>query len=180
MREQLSQKIFYMDRDMKLLKYIQFSFFLILTSCSLVTSSYHYTKGTQHLEQGNYEEAICELQKAVDLEPDFARNHLNLCAAYLNVGDYDKAWFHSRQSRICKYDDGLSEIQFVHLCDRFIHQAELDKPGTSYEKVISILGEPDVTIQPLVSNKKIIIYGTYVMVFENDKLTLTELCHSFN
>lgn len=68
-----------------------FSLF-ILSSCHTVNSTYHYKKGTEYLEGNDYEKAIPHLEKAVKLNPDRARNHTNLAAAYAATGQMDKAW----------------------------------------------------------------------------------------
>ncbi len=155
---------------MKIFRLITCTTLLMFTSCNTAASSIYFYKGTQCLQEGNFEQAIVDLKKAVELNPTYARNHVNLCAAYMIIGDDEKAWYHSRQSRMCRYGDNSSEKQFENQCDRYIHKPGLDRPGTSYEEVISKLGAPDLFCEASDSTRKVITYGTFMMIFDEGKL----------
>lgn len=141
---------------------------VVLTSCSTVASSFHYTRGTECLDRGDCEGAIKELTKAVELDPEMARNHTNLSFAYLSCNHYDKAWYHIRQAVLCPYQDSAGYINFMNLCQAMVINPKLNEPGTPLEEVRRKLGEPDIEI----NNDKTLtyIYGLCVMEFEEGQL----------
>lgn len=144
---------------------------LFVTGCAAIKSSYHYTKGTQYLDNGNIEAAIGELNQAVDLYPDMGRNHTNLAAAYMLNNNVEKAWFHCRQAVLCPYQDADASLNFVKMCDLLIIKAGLNQPGVSQNEVLQALGLPDITISN--ENHSVVFYhyGTCSMEFHNGILT---------
>lgn len=144
---------------------------LLFTACSTANSSFHYTKGTEYLDQCNYPEAIYELQQAVDLDPAMARNHTNLSVAYRSYNNYDAAWYHCRQAVRSPYDDGLCKMQFAEYCHLLIIKPGLNRPGTSVIDIFSKLGFPDDVSED--ENHQIVhcTYGLCEMSFENSLLT---------
>jgi tetratricopeptide (TPR) repeat protein len=144
---------------------------IFLTSCSCITSSFHYTKGTQCMERGDYDGAVIELNQAVELDPEFARNHSNLAYAYLQTGRNDKYWYHCRQAVLCPYKDAAGAINFAELCDKLIKKPGLNKPGTSLEEIIDNLGTPDSRTDSANGDETVCTYGTCIMKFKDHKLT---------
>lgn len=148
----------------------------ILSGCSTIVSSYHYTTGTQHLDCGNYHEAISELEQAVELDPTMARNHTNLSYAYSKINNEEKAWYHNRQATRCPYSDGLCVLQFrLYYYQKMIVDKGFDKPGTPWEEISNNLGEPDE--YQVNENGEIIscYYGICKMTFSNGLLTSCDI-----
>ncbi len=54
----------------------------------------HNFLGYLYIEQGNFQEGIRELQRAIDLKPDYAHPHYNLARAYAQLGKLDEAVKH--------------------------------------------------------------------------------------
>lgn len=146
---------------------------LSLTGCSTVSSSLHYTKGTQYLDQGDYAKAVEELEQAVAIDPRFARNHTNLASAYANLGLMDKAWFQTRQAMLSPYRDQVGAILFATLYRLLVIEAGLDQPGTCLTTVVDQLGTPDITL--ISSDGVSLQYGACRMEFKEDKLVSCQL-----
>lgn len=138
--------------------------------CACVTSSYHYTRGTEALNNGDFPQAISELEQAVQLDPSLARNRTNLAAAYFANNELEKGWYNCRQSVRCPYDDGLCKIQFMALCQKFIVEPGLNVPGTMWEEISAKLGAPDDLVEG--ENHQIVscTYGTCEMSFSHGRL----------
>lgn len=134
-----------------------------LVSCNILRSSINYTRGTQCLDTGDSEQAIEYLEEAVRLDPDFARNHTNLAAAYTQNGEYEKAWIHIRKSMFCKYPDKCGETSFRSFYRQWVTERGKDKLGTSCEEIVSSLGEPDM----ILSHGNQFVYGICIMTFKN-------------
>ena len=49
-------------------------------------------KGIEYGKQGNYDEAISEFTKAIELNPNYAETYNNRAIAYFQKQDYDKSW----------------------------------------------------------------------------------------
>lgn len=65
---------------------------LILPICGCVSESEsHYNAGFELHEQGHWEEAIAEYNKAIELDPNLAIAYNNRGAAYFETGQYDLA-----------------------------------------------------------------------------------------
>lgn len=142
-----------------------------LTACSFISSSIHYTRGTEHLEAGEYELAISELNKAVALNPNMARNHNNLVCAYIALKEWDKAWYHSRQAVLCSIQDSVRSYYFDFFCENLIHQPGLDAIGTNHEEIIGKLGTPEMAMYDLESHVlEMCCYGVLSMKFKDGKL----------
>lgn len=146
---------------------------LLLSSCSTVMSSSHYTKGTEYLNCGNYFDAIIELEQAVELDPSMGRTHSNLAYAYMQMGDMNKCWYHSRQAVLCPNKDEKGMSNFVQLYYVCVVKAGLNQPGTPLQKVLDKLGEPDFMVET--QNVTRCTYGACVMRFENELLTSCDL-----
>ena len=144
---------------------------LFLTSCGTLNSSFHYSKGTEYYDKGDYQAAVVELERAVELGPSMARNHSNLASAYQILGREHEAWFHIRQAVLCEYPDTVGSINFTNFCEHLIKQPGLNQPGTALEEVINKLGIPDIIMGTDRDNKTICIYGTCTMVFQDLNLT---------
>jgi tetratricopeptide (TPR) repeat protein len=145
---------------------------VLLTSCNTVKSSLAYTKGTQYLEQGDYTNAIQHLEEAVKLDPDLARNHSNLAAAYGSVGEDQRAWQEIRLAVLSPYRD-IAALPNFCACYNALIKNRLDQPGTDALEVMHLLGEPDLKIMG--ESQMIWVYGLCHMHFENNKLVKCQL-----
>ena len=79
---------------MKLFFRINFKIFLILTilaGCGNIESVKLYNQGTELLEKGQYDQAIANFDKAIEINPRYAEAYNNRGIAYLRKGQYDKA-----------------------------------------------------------------------------------------
>jgi tetratricopeptide (TPR) repeat protein len=141
---------------------------LIFSGCSGIASSINYTKGTEYLDKRDYRKAIQYLEKAVELDPDFGRNHINLCAAYASVGNWEKAWFHSRQAVLCPMQDPEDSPFFWSIYEEYVRRRGLDKEGISLQDIIGNLGQPDLLTWR--DDTTVCTYGLCVMEFDKGKL----------
>ena len=65
---------------------------LILPICGCVSElESHYNAGAELSEQGRWEEAIAEYNKAIEIDPNLAIVYNNRGAAYFETGQYDLA-----------------------------------------------------------------------------------------
>jgi tetratricopeptide (TPR) repeat protein len=140
---------------------------LLWSSCGVVESSLNYTKGTEALEAGKYDDSIAYLSKAVDLDPSTAKNQNNLSAAYLAKGKLREGWPHIRKAIILAPKDratqGNFEIYFRKLID-----LGLVKKGLTESVLTRNIGVPDSTLE----RGKVTLwqYGLVAVYFENGKL----------
>jgi tetratricopeptide (TPR) repeat protein len=141
---------------------------LTLTGCNSIRSSINYTKGTECLMNDQYSEAVVYLEKAVELDADMGRNHLNLAAAYLQQGECSKAWIAIRNALSCSYPDELTEQAFPYFYTRCVRDQGIDKLGTSEEDIKMKLGAPDIIL--LAGNQYQYVYGLCIMTFQEGKL----------
>ena len=65
----------------------------ILAGCGPVTGTaeWHVAQAYELNNQGRYDEAIEECNKAIELDPNYALAYFNRGAAYINKGQYDLA-----------------------------------------------------------------------------------------
>ena len=56
-----------------------------------VDSETYFKRGVNYLEQGKYEQAIGNFNKAIELNPKYANAYYNRGVAYYSKGEYDKA-----------------------------------------------------------------------------------------
>ena len=54
----------------------------------------YYLTGSELLKNGKYTEAVDELQKAIDADPDFVRAHVEIAFALGRLDENDRAWQH--------------------------------------------------------------------------------------
>jgi len=79
---------------MKLFFRINFKIFLILTilaGCGNIESDKLYNQGTELLKKGQYDQAIANFDKAIEINPRYAEAYNNRGIAYTKKGQYDKA-----------------------------------------------------------------------------------------
>ena len=59
--------------------------------CQASPAVQHYDRGTNLAEAGQYEQAIVEFDKAIELDPNYPKVYANRGLAYSSLGEYDKA-----------------------------------------------------------------------------------------
>lgn len=146
---------------------------LSLFGCCGIASSINYTKGTESLVNEDYAQAIYYLKKAVDLNPDMARNHNNLAYAYTHVGEYDKAWWHARQAVLIDPYHVESLHNFESLWVKLSIENGIDI-GSAFSEIIKVLGTPDIEIEGVQKDgtvHRVLMYGTLSLKIENEKLS---------
>lgn len=141
-----------------------------LTSCHTVRSSLNFTEGTSLIDKGEYQAAIPYLEKAVALDPDFARNRTNLAYAYWKTGAERAAWNEIRSAVLCKHQDGLSHTTFRAIFQGYVTARGLDQPGVPEEKLLDELGPPDLMISASDGSFQEWLYGACFFKFNEDKL----------
>ena len=75
--------------------------FIVLAACIVLTTillvgcvspaQEHLNKGNAYCDQGEFDEAIQEFTKAIELDPEYALAYNNRGVAYDEKGEYDKA-----------------------------------------------------------------------------------------
>ena len=77
---------------MKKLSVIVFILLLVFTSCQNKTPEEYYNMGIEEAEQGNYDAALEDFNKAIKMKPEFADAYINRAFyAKENLGDYKGA-----------------------------------------------------------------------------------------
>lgn len=155
---------------MKLVQFFLITFLAFLSGCSVISSSIHYTKGTECLEQGDYEKAVVELKQAVELDPEFPRNHINLRCAYINMGEHFKGWCCLERARLCHNEKERKCYNFAWNCKKYMQAQEVDTKGTPLNNVLNKLGTPDSRIDTN-NGETICVYGACTLTFKDDQLT---------
>ena len=100
----------------------------------------------EHLEQGGtyadkeqWDEAIIEYSKAIELDPEFAPSYYCRGLAYHGKGDLDRA--------IADFDKAINlnpEFALAYFCRGFAYviKGEVTKAVSDYEKVIELSDDP--------------------------------------
>lgn len=107
---------------------------LLLTACasspetkgeenaSAVAAQANTQMGVEYLRKGNYEQSRVKLEKALELEPDYAPAHDAIAVLYEKVGEYGLAEKHYKQSLKLKPDSARAHNnygQFLCFRDRY-------------------------------------------------------------
>jgi len=84
----------------------QFEILMILSMCALIIynvegyaeenqpvldAGFYFNRGLAHEKKGQYDEAISDFTKAIEIKPNYARAYRMRGEAYFNKGQYDKA-----------------------------------------------------------------------------------------
>lgn len=145
---------------------------LLFCGCSVVTGSYHYTRGTECLGNGDYEEASCHLKQSVENDPNFAGSQTNLALAYLALGEDKKAWPHLRKACLLAPKDYGCAINLRNYWNKHKACAGLQQ-GTSKDVILSYFGAPDL-ILPQGSNRTCLVYGLIFVYLLDDRFEKDE------
>ncbi len=80
-----------MTTKAKTLSFLLLGFLLFLPGVYAGEASTYYNRGNDHLNKGEYEEAISDYTKALEIEPLSADVYANRGLAYSQIGQNDKA-----------------------------------------------------------------------------------------
>ncbi len=78
---------------MKKLILIALALFISACAASEIENNaeFYYNRGIDRFERGDYDKAISDYSKAIEINPRFAMAYANRGGAYLNKGLYDQA-----------------------------------------------------------------------------------------
>jgi Zn-dependent protease len=113
-------------------------FFIILivaAGSSMYASAYHYNRGNILAEEGQYDQAIPEFTKALEINPMYIEAYLNRGAAYIATGQYDEAL--SDFNKVIEIEPGHAEA-YKNRGIAFFHKKEYDKAWENVHKVQSL------------------------------------------
>ena len=130
-----------------------------------VNSSINYTRGTEALENGDYERAAELLRESVRLDPTLSRNHNNLATALFELGHLKEGWLHVRQAVLLDPKNEFSAANSKRYIVALLNQEGLNT-GVSLSDVVAVLGEPDGKSQQ--NNCLWYQYGSSALCFEDN------------
>ncbi|MBE9537359.1 MAG: tetratricopeptide repeat protein [Proteobacteria bacterium] len=99
----------------------------------------HKTLGTTYFASGKPEEAIEEFERAVDMEPGYARAWLNLGSSYHRIGDIKTAASHFARAAELKNDPLAEALAHYNLAALSYEKGDYTKALSSYDKAKTIL-----------------------------------------
>jgi tetratricopeptide (TPR) repeat protein len=115
---------------------------LVATMAVLGCADYavmYLDKGSRHLAQGQFDEAIAAYTKVIELDPGYALAYSNRGEAYYSIGEYDKA--------IADYTKAIEldpEFWLAYYRRGLAYESkgEYEKAASDYEKVIEMATDP--------------------------------------
>jgi len=107
-------------------------------STPTLSASEHVALGMEYYEQGKYDEAIAEFQRAIELDPDSSESHRNLGAAYLEQGKLDEAV--ASYEKAIELDPGFGEA-YGDLAAAYIDLGKLAEAVAAGDKAIALAPE---------------------------------------
>ncbi len=105
------------------------------------TAQSHMKKGRIYARKGEYEKAIKEYTKAIELKPDYVEAHNELGCAYDDIKEYEKA--------IEKYSKAIElkpdyEMAFYNRGNAYYHMRKYEKAIEDYTRAVEL--QPDYEI----------------------------------
>ena len=95
----------------------------------------HYNRGTEHMANGDYDDAIICFNKAIKVESEFPEAYCNRGTAYYEKGDYDRAI--PDFSKAIELKPEFSEAYYNRAVVYF-HKREYDKAWDDVNKARSL------------------------------------------
>lgn len=104
-------------------------------SLSESLSVYYANLGGNYEDKGEFDKAIEELKKAVEIDPSSLGAHVNLGNAYTSKGDFDKAVEELKKATEINPDNALTHNNLAYA---YALKGEFDKAIEEYTKVLEI------------------------------------------
>lgn len=139
---------------------------LILSSCSTVSSSYHYTMGTECLNKGQLIEAKEHFEKSLESWDGHVDALNNLGVTYMALGEIENAWPCYRKA---SPQSNLAKINLVDCFDKLAVKNNLSNNPTKAE-MIQVYGLPDND-----QNEDVFRYGSLKIHFKDGKANMVVL-----
>jgi tetratricopeptide (TPR) repeat protein len=138
--------------------------------CGSVKSDYSYQKGKEAFWNGSYDEAIVNLNQAIEYDPTCSRNHQQLALTYEKIGDISQAWEHARTAySLDRHSQNAKDI-FVRVYSELSKQNRFDARKPSAKSLIDILGVADTYLHDDKGNLKALYYGPLCLNIADGKL----------
>ena len=117
---------------------------LAAVACSGSEATEHYNRAGELLDQQKWEEAIAELDQAIELDPDFASAFVNRGNAYFGLEQYEQA--------IADYDkaialDPASAYAYANRGSAYAAVGKRAQAKADYEKALPLASDPALVAQ---------------------------------
>lgn len=99
----------------------------------------HFKDGTERLQEGKFEQAVADFEKAIAISPREPRFHLSLGVAYFSLGETDRAIAEYEQSLRAKPDAPETHVSLAMAWKRL---GKKDKAVDAYKEAIRL--KPDL------------------------------------
>lgn len=99
----------------------------------------HFKDGTERLQEGKFEQAVADFEKAIAISPREPRFHLSLGVAYFSLGETDRAIAEYEQSLRAKPDAPETHVNLAMAWKRL---GKKDKAVDAYKEAIRL--KPDL------------------------------------
>jgi tetratricopeptide (TPR) repeat protein len=147
---------------------------LLSCGCGAVRSDYSYQKGKEAFWNGAYEEAIANLNRAIQHDPTSSRNYQQLALTYEKLGDLHRAWEHARSAYALARTSDQSRHLFVHIYSELSKQNHFDLGRPSAQAVVEMLGVADTYLHDDKGDLKALYYGPLCLHIVDGKLGSSE------
>jgi len=108
---------------------------LFFRSCSRQNADVLFGRGSEALYKGDYNRAITDFSKTIDLKPNYALAYYNRSSAYSCKGDYDKAI--ADLNHILSLDPEMASAYRDRGAD-YESKGDLDKAFADYNRAIQL------------------------------------------
>ena len=95
----------------------------------------YFNLGTEHLQQGEYDQAISDYNKALEITPKYAEAYLNRGIAYRNKGQHDQAL--SDYGKVLQIDPKDARA-YCNRGNAHLEKGRYDKAISDYSKALEI------------------------------------------
>ena len=143
---------------------------IIGCGCGSVKSDYSYQKGKDAFWNGNYEEAIVNLNEAIEFDPTCARNHEQLALTYEKIGNLPQAWEHARKAYSLDRRAASSRELFMKIYAQLSKQNKFETRKPQAKDLIEMLGLADTYLHDDKGNLKALYYGPLCLHIDDGKL----------
>ena len=132
----------------------------------------HLRKGDSYADKGNWNEAIAEYTKAIELKPDFVEAYNNRASVYTDMGEYDKALADCTKAIEL---DPLSTIPYYNRSIVYLYKGEYEKTIADCDKILELgLNSPWVHYHRGMANFEMGNYESAIVDFTTAKSISTD------